>query len=105
MHIVNRGYIIVTHKQPFVDWANTQDAEFQIEVGDEGTVYLIDEDFFDIEPLIERHYKQIFLSEVEGVYEDEGPIPEFSMEKFQDWFSVDVGGTVIDLLKEDLTRD
>lgn len=46
MNIVNRGFITVRPKQPFIDWANQQDDEFQIDLDAEPTVYLIEEDFF-----------------------------------------------------------
>ena len=62
MNILNRGFITVTPKQDFWDWANKIDTEFQFSEEDavEPNVYLITEDFFDEAPLLEQHFKKIF---------------------------------------------
>jgi hypothetical protein len=105
MKIVNRGFIAVRPKQPFVEWANQQDDEFKIDLDVEPTLYLIEEDFFEIEPIIERNFKKIFTCELDAVSDNEDGFPEITMDVFMDWFSLEVGSTVIDLQKEDLIRD
>lgn len=97
MKIVNRGFITVRPKQPFVDWANQQDAEFQINLNAEPSVYLIEEDFFEVDPIIESNYKAIFECELLAVSDNEDGFPEIKMGVFKDWFSLEVGSTVIDL--------
>ena len=47
MKIVNRGYIIIRPKQPFIDWAIKQDEEYELDEFSEPNVYLIEEDFFE----------------------------------------------------------
>ena len=59
MKIVNRGYIIVKAKKPFVYWANQQEEEFVMTAQTEPNVYLIEEDFFEIEPVIKQYFKKI----------------------------------------------
>ena len=61
MKVVNRGYIYVEPKQAFCDWAKQHDPEFDFDESDdlEGNLYLIEEDFFEYEPLIEAHFKKI----------------------------------------------
>jgi hypothetical protein len=97
MKIVDRGFITVKPKQAFVDWANQQDDEFQIDLNSEPSVYLIEEDFFEVEPIIEKNYKIIFECELAAVSDDEEGFPEINMSIFKEWFSVEVGSTVIDL--------
>ena len=60
MKIIDRGFITVRPKQAFVDLANQQDEEFQIDLNAEPSVYLIEEDFFEVDPIIEKNYKTIF---------------------------------------------
>ncbi|NVK63909.1 MAG: hypothetical protein HWE22_04950 [Flavobacteriales bacterium] len=97
MNILDRGFIIVRPKQAFVDWANQQDDEFQIDLDAEPSVYLIEEDFFEVEPIIERHYKMIFECELVAVSDNEEGFPEIKMDVFKEWFSLEVGSTVVDL--------
>jgi len=99
MKIVDRGFITVRPKQAFIDWANQQDDEFQIDENAEPSVYLIEEDFFEVEPIIERNYKTIFECELAAVSDNEDGFPEIKMSVFKEWFSVEVGSTVIDLEK------
>jgi hypothetical protein len=105
MKIVNRGFITVRPKQAFVDWANEQDAEFQIDLNAEPSVYLIEENFFDIDPIIESKFKLIFECELSAVSDNEENFPAIKMGVFKDWFSLEVGSTVIDLESEDLVSD
>lgn len=97
MNILDRGFIIVRPKQAFVDWANQQDDEFQIDLNAEPSVYLIEEDFFEVDPIIERHYKMIFECELAAVSDNEDGFPEIKMDIFKEWFSLEVGSTVVDL--------
>jgi hypothetical protein len=74
MKIVNRGYIIVRPTAHFWKWAKQHTEEdLQVEEGDdvEPNIYLIEENFFDIEPLVEQNFKKIFKTELMMVTEDE----------------------------------
>lgn len=97
MKIIDRGFITVRPKQAFVDWANQQDDEFQIDLNAEPSVYLVEENFFEEDPLIEKNYKAIFECELAAVSDNESGFPEIKMGVFKEWFSVEVGSTVIDL--------
>lgn len=108
MKTVNRGYFLVEPRQPFCDWAKLHDADFDFNEGDdlEGTVYLIDEDFFDIEPLIEQHFKKIMKNECEAVTDNEEVWPKPTLELFLEWFHLRIGGSVFDTeKKKDLVAD
>jgi hypothetical protein len=71
----------------------------------EGNVYLIEDDFFEIEPLLEQHFKKIFMNECQGVVEDDEFIPKLTMELFLDWFEIQIGSTVFDTQKSQLTQE
>lgn len=109
MKIVNRGYIIVRPTAHFWNWAKQHTEEdLQVEEGDdvEPNVYLIEEDFFDTEPLIEQNFKKIFKTELMMVTEDETSWPEkLTVDLFQEWFDLEFGATVLDLEKADLKRE
>lgn len=104
MKIVNRGFLIVRPKQAFCDWAKTQDPDFIFDEEDEvePSIYLVDEDVMEVEPLIESAFKKIFINECEAVTEDDDAIPEPNFDLFNSWFFVEYGGCVYDALKADL---
>ncbi len=107
MKTVNRGFIFVRPLQAFCDWAKQHDEDFSFNEEDnlEGTMYLIEEDFLEIEPLIEANFKKIFHNECLAVVEDENIIPKATMELFASWFSLEIGGMVFDLKKTDLIAE
>jgi hypothetical protein len=108
MNVLNRGFITVTPKKSFFDWSNTIDTEIQFSIDDENepTVYLITEDFFDIEPLIEQHFKKIFKNELMAITEDEDEWPvERNIDVFLEWFEINVGSMVFDLEKSNIVGE
>lgn len=106
MKIVNRGFFIVKAKQPFFDWANQFEEEvyFSEEDNVEPTIYLVEEEFIESDPLIQQNFKKIFKTELSMVTEDEDDFPPITEENFHAWFEVTVGTTVMDVQKEDLKR-
>ena len=108
MNVLNRGFITITPKKPFFDWSNTIDSELQFSIEDdiEPTVYLITEDFFDIEPLIEQHFKKIFKNELTAITEDEELWPsERNIDVFLEWFDINLGSMVFDLEKSNIVGE
>lgn len=108
MKLVNRGFISLKPKQAFWDWANQFDAELSFSENDEceGTTYLVEEDFFDFEPLLEKHFKKMFKNECAMVNDDERSWPEnINLDLFHSWFHVDYGSSVLDLEKDDLRAE
>ena len=108
MNVLNRGFITITPKKPFFDWSNTIDSEIQFSIEDdiEPTVYLITEDFFDIEPLIEQHFKKIFKNELTAITEDEELWPtERNIDVFLEWFDINLGSMVFDLEKSNIVGE
>jgi len=104
MKTVNRGYILVEPRQAFCDWAKLNDEEFDFDETDdlEGSLYLIEEEFMEYEPLIEAHFKKIFKNECMAIVDDEEPIPKATLELFLEWFNVRIGGSVFDTQKQPL---
>ncbi len=104
MKTVNRGYILVEPRQAFCDWAKLNDEEFDFDENDdlEGSLYLIEEEFMEYEPLIEAHFKKIFKNECMAIVDDEESIPKPSLEMFMEWFQVRIGGSVFDTQKQPL---
>jgi hypothetical protein len=98
MKVVNRGYIYVEPKQAFCDWAKQHDADFDFDESDdlEGNLYLIEEDFFEYEPLIESHL---------AVVDSDEDYPKPTLDLFLEWFSIRVGSSVFDTQKTDLESD
>ena len=108
MKIVNSSYITIHPKQAFWDWANKYNTEVSFDADDatEGTVYLVEEDFFDFEPVLEKNFKKIFKNELSSITDEEEYWPEErTMEVFENWFTVDFGSIVVDLEKSDLKRE
>lgn len=105
MKIVNRGYIVVHPKQPYIDWANQYEDEFLMDEFSEPTIYLIEDDFFEDELVLKSNFKKIFLNELIAVTEDEATYPEITLENFETWFSYVLGTTVFDTQKSDLRAD
>lgn len=107
MKTVNRGYLLVEPRQAFCDWAKHHDEDFDFDENDdlEGSLYLIEEDFFDIEPLLEKYFKKIMENECEAVTDDETAWPKPTLSLFLEWFHVRIGGSVFDAEKSDLLAD
>jgi hypothetical protein len=105
MFITNRGFIHVKPKKAFIDWANQNDGDFDDLSGNEGSIYLITDDFYDDGPVIEANFKRIFANELYAVTEDEERFPEITLVNFMEWFSVELGSTVFDTVKSPIQRD
>ena len=108
MKIVNRGFMTVAPKQAFWDWANEFEDDVVFSEADEvePNVYLITEDFFEIEPILKKAYKRIFENELSSISFDEEVWPKaISFELFLTWFHIDNGSIVVDLEKNDLMRE
>jgi len=108
MKLINRGFITAHPTHHFFDWANTFESEIELNLEDgiEPNVYLITEDFLEIEPVIEQHFKKIFKNELSMITENEGDWPEdLSFDQFSKWFVIEIGSTVFDLEKSDLRAE
>lgn len=105
MKFVNRGYIVVQPTKEFIEWANKNDEDYADLTDNEPSVYLIDEDFFDDEEMIQAKFKKIFRNELAAVTSNDEVHPEITRENFDLYFTCSLGSTVFDLCKEDLKAD
>jgi len=108
MKIVNRAYLIVKPKAPFYAWASALgEDEFVVdEAYNEPNIYLIDEDVFEIEPVVQANFKRIFSNELEMLTDLESEWPEVrTQDVFEQWFDVELGSAVFDLDRSDLKTE
>ncbi|MDC0100504.1 hypothetical protein N8Z27_02255 [Crocinitomicaceae bacterium] len=105
MKFVNRGYLSVKPTKLFVDWANKNDEDFNALADSEPSVYLIEEDFYDDEPVLKSHFKKVFKNELMAVSEDESKYPDIKFEIFNEWFDIQMGGFVFDTQEGGLNAD
>jgi hypothetical protein len=108
MKLINRGFITVHPTSQFFEWANTFESEIELntEDGIEPNIYLITEDFLEVEPIIEQNFKKIFKNELSMITENEEDWPEdLSIDQFSKWFELEIGSTVFDLEKSDLRAE
>lgn len=108
MKLVNRGFLIIRPTNVFWNWVNATEKGIAFTVDDqpEPSVYLIEEDFFDVEPLIEQHFKAIFEEELAMITENESLWPaNRTIDLFLEWFQYEAGTTVIDCEKSNLKAD
>lgn len=59
MKFVNRGYLSVKPTKLFIDWANEHDEDFAGLQSSEASIYLIEEEFYDDEPVLKSHFKSV----------------------------------------------
>lgn len=107
MKLVNRGYMLVRPTRQFQEWAQKANPDLFIDLdNNEGSIYLIEEDFLEEEPIVESSFKKILLHELEAVTDEEETWPsEMNRAVFDQFFTVEFGCMVLDLLKSDLKKD
>ena len=106
MNLVNRGFIFVKARPVFIKWAQTIDPDLLIDEQAEGSVYLIEEEFWDDDVILKKYGKQIAQQEFESLGFEIADWPEsFELDDFLSWFSCELGCTCIDLLKEPLQKE
>lgn len=105
MNIIDRGFLLVLHKQAFLDWSNSY-SEVQFSEGEiEPSIYLIEEGFFEEDKVVESLFKKILFVEMASVTEDEEEWPAITRENFDAFFTYTVGSTVIDTIKNSIQRE
>lgn len=106
MNLVNRGFIQVKPEEKLIEWAAKFNAELMLHKEAEGTLYLIEEDFWDDDAVLKKYSKKIAQQEFAALGFEAALWPEaFDLEAFNDWFNCELGCTCIDLLKEPLHKE
>jgi len=104
MTILNRGQIVVFPTENFQLWAkeNSQEDLFFSNQA-EPSVYLIEEEFWEDELIIEKYRKKIMKREFSEICSEESKWPAIKdNEQFRFYFNVFLGIIVVDLLDSDL---
>jgi hypothetical protein len=105
MTILNRGQIVVFPTENFQLWAkeNSEEVLFFSDQA-EPSVYLIEEEFWEDELIIEKYRKKILKREFSEICLDDSRWPTIkNNEQFRFYFNVFLGLVVVDLLESDLT--
>ena len=104
MNILNRGQIVIFPTENFQQWA-TQNSEEELFLTSqtEPSVYLIEEEFWEDELIIEKYRKKIMRREFSEICPDENKWPLIKdNEQFRFYFNAFLGLVVVDLLESDL---
>jgi len=106
MNLVNRGFIFIKPKPSFIAWAQQIDPELLIDEHAEGSVYLIEEEFWDDELLLQTYTKKIASHEFGSITENEELWVKWTTnEDFEALFLAEIGCTCMDLRKETLQKE
>lgn len=102
MPFLYRTPLVVRRRQPYIDWANTTDADPPMteELARTPAVYLVEavEEDPTLDTLLEEYWPEIFEQELAGWVEDDAAWPiDRSLDMFREWFEVTVGQGVVDL--------
>ena len=112
MLALNRSALVVTAKQPFLDWLHGIDPDSAdltlATLREEPAVYLLAEcgDDRAFEYQLRKHFAVIFEEELRGWYNDPSTWPGHrTYRMFRQWFDVSVHSMVIDLTDRPLFRE
>ena len=107
--MLNSAVLIVSPKQPFLDWAaGLDDSGLVPDAEGEQTVYLFPEFERDEEGLrvLKRVYAEIFERELDGWHTDPSAWPQKrDFKTFQQWFSIELHSVVEDVVDDALIDD
>jgi hypothetical protein len=107
MNLLNRGQIVVFPTNEFEKWA-TQHSEETLYFSEnpEPSVYLIEEEFWEDELMIEKYRKKIMARECSEICLDQSKWPVVKdNETFFRYFKAHLGIMVVDLLDSDLSLE
>ncbi len=96
--ILNRGFISVTPKPFFYEEAAKEmNKEILTFKNAEPTIYLIEEDFWDNETVLKKHFKKIIASEKRQLNPSHNlTLDQINIENAEDYFVFRFGNLVID---------
>jgi hypothetical protein len=106
MNLINRGFIFIKPKAAFVTWALSLDPNLLIDTHAEGSVYLIEEEFWDDELILNQYAKKIAQQEFMSINDDASTWPSCNeATEFENLFTYELGCTCVDLLKIPLEKE
>ena len=106
MNLVNRGFIFVRPTKTFINWAKEIDTDLVMDENAEGSMYLIEEEFWDDELVLKNYAKKIAAHEFSCITEDQTLWASWTtIEDLEALFEIEMGCTCIDLLAQDLAKE
>jgi len=112
MLILNRTAVVVTTRQPFLDWLRSVDPTNQEltleEINTDSSAYLLPECGSDAEPakLVRRFAKEIFAHELDGWWREPLDWPKsMAWPVFDRWFEWRTHSMVLDVVEDGLIRE
>lgn len=108
--MVNRSAIVVTPKQPFLDWLHKADPTSLeltlLDVAADPSIYLIRECDNDVSKILHEAYTYIFEEQLASWCTDESVWPpDRTFEVFRSWFEYSHHSMILDLSDEPLIRE
>jgi hypothetical protein len=111
MRIINRTAVTIVGEQPYVDWTQSRDADFNkssltvARTKAYGSAFLLPE--FDLEEdlqeWVEENFAWLFEFQLSAWTEDESAWPpKRDLKTFREWFRVDIHSVVVDVADEDI---
>ena len=104
MKFINRSIIVITPKQPYIDWLNSLELsanKYTVELyKNDGGVYLVEdiENNKDFEATIMNNYEKFFERELKGVEPNEDKWPsKRNLELFHEWFDIHYHTVIADI--------
>jgi hypothetical protein len=108
MSFLQRAALIITRKQPYIDWANQaeegSDDQVTFPEEDRRTIYLVPASEYDltVEEVLDEFWEDIFEEELSAWMVDEGAWPaERTRPLFESWFDAELSDAVMDLTPDE----
>jgi len=107
MKILNRGFIKITPTPTFIDWAKSVADETPFfDSNPESTIYLIEDDFWEEEKVLEKVFRKIAKQEFSAFEDNKENHPQCTeLEQFYNFFTAEFGTFVYDLLNDSLQSE
>ena len=110
--IENRSFFLITAKQPLVDWVNAQgDDPMPPEyILGNPNLYAVQQITYttkeNIEALLKKHFKKIFVEELSSWYENPAIFPKpLTFDLFKKWFDYQYIELCFDLCRGEIRRE
>lgn len=103
---INRSAIILTRKQPFLDWYSNLYPENDFEnVIKETNIYLVDDTIDDLEKWLKKKFDKFFMMELREWHDNKKEWPQKRNYKmFNLWFRVEISEMIYDLEKKPILK-
>ena len=109
MITINRTVLLISPKQPYIDWANSFDDGGPIMSSEKlrHTAILIPDSYDELnyENWLKKNFKDIFVMELEAWMLVSESYPKMTYKVFNEWFEIRVADAAIDLGNKPLVTE